>query len=110
MASSKIIPEVSYCVVADDEPRLRQVLARLMTGDGFTCLEAPTGADALQLIEQYPVSLLLTDLRMPKMDGMELLARVREQHPDVAVILITAVADVEVALNCLSLGAMDYLT
>jgi putative two-component system response regulator len=110
MANPNITPDAAYCVVADDEPRLRQVLARLMSGDGFTCLQAGSGVEALELIETHPVSLLLTDLRMPKMDGMQLLQRVRAEYPDVAVILITAVADVEVALNTLSLGAMDYLT
>lgn len=96
--------------MVDDEPRLRQVLMRLMESDGFSCVEAGTGADALQILEQLPVTLVLTDLRMPQMDGIELLRRVRAQWPDVAVVMITAVADVEVAVSCLSIGAMDYLT
>jgi response regulator RpfG family c-di-GMP phosphodiesterase len=99
-----------YCVVADDEPRLRQVLVRLMTSDGFTCLEAGDGEEALQQLEKVPAQLLLTDLRMPRLDGIELLKRARAAYPDLAVILITAVADVDVALSCLASGAMDYLT
>jgi response regulator RpfG family c-di-GMP phosphodiesterase len=99
-----------YCVVADDEPRLRQVLVRLMTSDGFTCLEAGDGEEALQQLEKVPAQLLLTDLRMPRLDGIELLKRARALYPDLAVILITAVADVDVALSCLASGAMDYLT
>lgn len=99
-----------YCVVADDEPRLRQVLVRLMTSDGFTCLEAGDGEAALQQLETVPAQLLLTDLRMPRLDGIELLKRARAAYPDLAVILITAVADVDVALSCLASGAMDYLT
>jgi response regulator RpfG family c-di-GMP phosphodiesterase len=97
-------------VIADDEPRLRQVLVRLMTGDGFTCLEAGDGIEALEKLESVPASLLLTDLRMPRMDGLELLRQARAKYPDLAVILITAVADVELALSCLANGAMDYLT
>lgn len=99
-----------YCVVADDEPRLRQVLVRLMKGDGFTCLEAANGEEALEQLARVPVQLLLTDLRMPRLDGIELLKRAREKYPDLAVILITAVADVDIALSCLAGGAMDYLT
>jgi response regulator RpfG family c-di-GMP phosphodiesterase len=98
------------CLVVDDEPRLRQVLMRLMESDGFSCVEAGTGADALHILERLPVTLVLTDLRMPQMDGIELLRQVRARWPDVAVVMITAVADVEVAVSCLSAGAMDYLT
>jgi putative two-component system response regulator len=96
--------------VVDDEPRLRQVLMRLMESDGFSCVEAGTGADALDILERLSVTLVLTDLRMPQMDGIELLRRVKARWPDIAVVMITAVADVEVAVSCLASGAMDYLT
>ncbi|HUF66774.1 MAG TPA: HD domain-containing phosphohydrolase [Gemmatimonadaceae bacterium] len=102
--------ELLRCVVADDEPRLRQVLVRVMEGEGFICDEAGTGVEALAHLQRAPAALVLTDLRMPEMDGMELLTAVRERYPDVGVILITAVADVEVALRALTAGAMDYLT
>src|SRR3954466_10681028 len=99
-----------YCLIVDDEPRLRQVLAHLMKSDGFTCLEAGNGEEALAHPQQHPVTLVMSDLRMPKMDGLELLRQVRSRWPDVAVVMITAVADVEVAVSCLAIGAMDYLT
>ncbi len=98
------------CLVVDDEPRLRQALVRLMNGDGFSCLEAGSGGEALAILEKEPVALLLSDMRMPQMDGQELLRNLRLRHPDVAVVMITAVAEVEVAVACLSLGAMDYIT
>lgn len=97
-------------MVADDEPRLRHILVRLMSGDGFTCLEAADGEEALEQLARVPAQLLLTDLRMPRLDGTELLRRARELYPDLAVILITAVAEIDVALGCLADGAMDYLT
>jgi response regulator RpfG family c-di-GMP phosphodiesterase len=97
-------------LIVDDEPRLRQVLMRLMSRDGFACVDAPDGAAAIAQMEREPVSLVLSDLRMPGMDGLELLRNVRERWPDTAVVMITAVADVEVAVSCLSLGAVDYLT
>ena len=99
-----------YCLFGDDEPRLRQVLVHLMRNDGFTCLEAGNGEDALEHLERQPVTLVMSDLRMPKMDGLELLRRIRGRWPDTAVVMITAVADVEVAVSCLAIGAMDYLT
>jgi response regulator RpfG family c-di-GMP phosphodiesterase len=98
-----------YCLIVDDEPRLRQVMAHLMRSDGFQCVEAANGLEALMLLETTPAILVLSDLRMPKMDGMELLRAIRARFPDIAVVMITAVADVEMAVNCLSLGAADYV-
>ncbi|MGZ8456908.1 MAG: response regulator, partial [Gemmatirosa sp.] len=97
-------------IIVDDEPRLRQVLVRLMSRDGFECVDVPDGHAALAAMVDYPAPLLLSDLRMPGMDGVELLRQVRDRWPDTAVVMITAVADVEVAVGCLALGAMDYLT
>jgi len=107
-AESAAAPQ--YCLVVDDEPRLRQVLVHLMRTDGFTCLEAGNGEDALELLAQHRVTLVMSDLRMPRMDGLELLRQTRARWPDVAVVMITAVADVDVAVSCLAIGAMDYLT
>ena len=98
------------CLVVDDEPRLRQALVRLMQLDGFTCFECGSGIEALDILAREPVILILSDLRMPKMDGAMLLREVRERYPDVAVIMITAVAEVEVAVECLGRGAMDYIS
>ncbi len=97
------------CLIVDDEPRLRQAMAHLMRGDGFQCIEAANGIEALQQLEHHPVALMLSDLRMPKMDGLELLRESRKRFPDLAVVMITAVADVEVAVNCLAGGAADYV-
>ncbi|MEP6492331.1 MAG: HD domain-containing phosphohydrolase [bacterium] len=98
-----------YCLIVDDEPRLRQVMVHLMRGDGFQCIEAANGLEALEQLEKYPVILVLSDLRMPKMDGFELLGQIRARFADAAVVMITAVADVEIAVNCLAVGAADYV-
>ncbi|HEX6048476.1 MAG TPA: HD domain-containing phosphohydrolase [Gemmatimonadaceae bacterium] len=105
-------PDVTapHCVVVDDEAHLRRVLMRLMQNEGFVCHEAPNGRLALELLARVPATLLLSDLHMPELDGMGLLREVREHHPDTAVIMITAVADVATAVSALSVGAMDYLT
>ncbi|HEU4989112.1 MAG: response regulator [Gemmatimonadota bacterium] len=98
------------CLIVDDEAPLRQVLMHLMRGDGFACAEAANGRDALDYLESHRVTLLISDLRMPQVDGIELLREVRTRYPDTAVVMITAVADVDVAVKCLAIGAMDYLT
>jgi putative two-component system response regulator len=102
--------DVFDCLVVDDEPRLRQVLVSLMRNDGYRCLEAGNGAEALDLLEQHRVTLVMSDMRMPRVDGIELLKQVRTRWPDVAMVMITAVSDVETAVSCLAMGAMDYLT
>src|ERR1041385_4226066 len=101
--------DVRRCLVVDDEARLRTVLMQLMRIDGFECLEAGNGEEALAVLEKQPVTLVLSDLRMPRMSGIELLREIRARFPDTAVVLITAVADVDVGVNCLPLGAADYL-
>jgi putative two-component system response regulator len=97
------------CLIVDDEPRLRQVMVHLMRGDGFQCVEAGNGLEALEQLTKYPAALVLSDLRMPKMDGFELLRELRTRYPDIAVVMITAVADAEIAVSCLAIGASDYV-
>ena len=102
-------PNAMQCLVVDDEPRLRRVLVRLLEGDGFTCREAGSGVEAIALLEHERIPLVLSDLRMPQMDGVSLLREVVSRWPDTAVVMITAVAEVESAVACLQLGAMDYV-
>jgi putative nucleotidyltransferase with HDIG domain len=97
------------CLVVDDEPRLRRVLVRLLEGDGFTCAEAGSGVEALAELERQPVPLVISDLRMPEMDGVTLLREVITRWPETAVIVVTAVAEVESAVACLQMGALDYV-
>ncbi len=97
------------CVVVDDEPRLRRVLVRLLEGDGFTCREAGSGTEALELLQRQPAPLVISDLRMPQMDGVTLLREILTRWPDTAVIVVTAVAEVESAVACLQMGALDYV-
>ena len=110
MSVTTTAQDAPYCLIVDDEPRLRQVLVHLMRNDGFRCLEAEDGEEALALLATHEVTLVMSDLRMPRLDGLGLLRKIRERWPDAAVVMITAVADVEVAVSCLAMGAMDYLT
>jgi response regulator RpfG family c-di-GMP phosphodiesterase len=81
-----------------------------MRADGFSCDEAGNGAEALERMQAHAATLVVTDLHMPQMDGIGLLKELRRLYPDTAVMMITAVADVGTAVNCLNVGAMDYLT
>ena len=97
------------CLVVDDEPRLRRVLVRLLENEGFACVEAGSGVAALRELEQTPVPLVISDLRMPEMDGVALLREINTRWPDTAVVVVTAVAEVESAVECLRMGALDYV-
>src|SRR5204862_6434880 len=97
------------CLVVDDEPRLRRVLVRLLAGEGFTCAEAGSGVEALRELEKEPAPLVISDLRMPEMDGVTLLREILTRWPETAVIVVTAVAEVESAVACLQMGALDYV-
>jgi putative two-component system response regulator len=103
------VAESPSCLIVDDEPRLRQILAQLLRSDGFRCLEASNGLEALEVLEREQVTLLMSDIQMPKMGGMELLGRVKAAYPDVAIVMITGNVDVHMAVDALSQGAMDYL-
>ena len=98
------------CLVVDDEPRLRRVLVQLLESDGFEVREAGTGVEALQEMETNPAPLVISDLRMPQMDGASLLRHLTQRWPDTAVVMVSAVADVDMAVKCLHLGALDYVS
>jgi response regulator RpfG family c-di-GMP phosphodiesterase len=98
------------CLIVDDEPRLRRVLVQLLESDGFEVREAGTGVEALQVMETHPAPLVISDLRMPQMDGANLLRHIVQRWPDTAVVMVSAVADVDMAVKCLHLGAFDYVS
>jgi DNA-binding NtrC family response regulator len=97
-------------LVVDDEVNARQALATLLADDGHEVREASDGFKALGVMQQWEPQILLTDLRMPLMDGITLLRKVREQRPDLIVIVMTAFASVETAVEAMKAGADDYLT
>lgn len=97
------------CLVVDDEPRIRNALARLLGAVGYRCEQADSGRSALTALEREPAPVVLTDIRMPDMDGVALLHEIRRRWPEVAVVMLTAVAEVETAVACLQAGAYDYI-
>lgn len=96
-------------LVVDDEERLRQVCQRVLGPKGHQVTEAPDGATGLLAIEQDKPDLVLVDLMMPVMDGMEFLAKAREVHPDLSFVVITGYATLEKAVEAMKEGADDFL-
>jgi PAS domain S-box-containing protein len=97
-------------LVVDDEKSIRSILSRELEAIGYTCMSAASSEEALETASLHDFDIVLTDLRMPGMSGMDLLSEMTAGHPDTAVILITAVSDVETAVEAMKLGASDYVT
>jgi nitrogen regulation protein NR(I) len=97
-------------LVADDEPNLRRVLAAQLQREGYEVHAVADGAEAVAALDDHHIDVVITDLRMPKVDGMQLLQHVAAHHPDVPVIMITAHGTVDTAVEALKLGAFDYVT
>ncbi|MBP8266923.1 MAG: sigma-54-dependent Fis family transcriptional regulator, partial [Zoogloea sp.] len=98
-----------YILIADDEPHMRRLLEIMLHKMGHTVFAACDGQEALELALKNPVDLVITDMRMPRMDGITLLSRLREEGLDVPVIVITAHGTVESAVDAMKRGASDYL-
>jgi serine/threonine protein kinase/CheY-like chemotaxis protein len=98
------------CVLlVDDEDLVRRALAHRLQRIGHTVLEAETGQGALELLGSNAIDVVLTDITMPDMGGVELLQLVRERKPDVPVLLMTGAPDIDTAVKAVQYGAFEYL-
>jgi CheY-like chemotaxis protein len=95
--------------VVDDELIVRDSIKEWLEDEGYTVDMAASGPEALDKLSTQPYHLMLTDIKMPGMDGVELLKRAHKSFPDLTVIMMTAYATVETAIEALKIGALDYL-
>jgi putative two-component system response regulator len=99
------------CLVVDDDVQVRRALARVIVSQGLACLEAGSGAEALELLAASgEVPVCISDIYMPEMDGVSFLREALKRYPDMAIIMLTGVAEVSTAVECLQLGALDYIS
>jgi response regulator RpfG family c-di-GMP phosphodiesterase len=95
----------------DDDAQVRQVLTRVIATHGLSPVEACSGADALAVLRRMgEVPLCISDIYMPEMDGVTFLREALQRYPDMAVIMLTGMAEVNTAVECLKLGALDYIS
>ena len=97
-------------LIVDDDQSIREFLEILLDKEGYRICSVASGEDAIQLMEQKDVSLVITDVRMPGIDGVTLLKKIKARYPDIPVILITAFASMDSAVAAMKEGAWDYLT
>src|SRR4029077_11750038 len=105
-----MLPERKQVLIVDDEPNLRRILSAQLTRDGYDVLTAEDGEQGLHLLREHHIDLVITDLKMPKVDGMTLLRRALEEEPELPIILITAHGTIDTAVEALKLGAFDFVT
>ena len=96
-------------LVVDDEEIVIRSCLRILGECGYEVEAVQSGGDALRKVEESRYDVIILDIMMPKMDGLEVLQRVKETHPDVDVIMVTGLSQIETAVRCMKLGAFDYL-
>lgn len=96
-------------LIVDDEAAIRRLLRRKLSGEGYQCEEADTAEQILNTLKTSPIALVILDIKMPGKSGIELLPEIKSGYPDTAVIMATAVNEVNVAVQCLKQGADDYI-
>ncbi|MBI5266656.1 MAG: response regulator [candidate division Zixibacteria bacterium] len=97
-------------LIVDDDTMARKLIEKILVREGYRVLQADNGRAALELLEQTPVNIIVSDIRMPVMNGYDLLKAVKERFPSIPVILITAFGDTYSVRDGLVLGADEYIT
>jgi signal transduction histidine kinase len=96
-------------LILDDESHVRRVVSRTLEGKGYACAQAASGSEALKILAERPFELVISDIMMPGMSGLEVLEAARQLRPDIAFIMLTGVDSQKTAMRALDLGAYGYL-
>mgnify|MGYP000144444644 CR=1 FL=1 len=99
-----------HILLVDDEPLVRRSLSEFLTLEGYSVSTATNGKEALQSLQTYAPDIVITDIKMPEMDGIEFLRNVKKQYPEMPVILITGYGSINSAVDAMKEGAYDYIT
>jgi len=106
----EMLPEKKQVLIVDDEPNLRKILSAQLTRDGYDVMIAEDGEQGLSMLKENHIDMVITDLKMPKVDGMTLLKEALREDPELPIVMITAHGTVDTAVEALKSGAFDYLT
>jgi len=102
---------MNTCVlIVEDDAHMRSALGQWLTLSGFRTQTAASAAEALTLLDAHIIDVVLTDIKMPKISGLELMKRLRKEHPNLPVVLFTGEGDIPMAVSAMREGAFDFLT
>lgn len=102
--------EKARIMIVDDEKGMRDFLRYLLEGEGYHVAHAANGAEALTKLKQDSTDLILADIKMPGMDGLEMLRQIKEIDPNIVVIVMTGYSSLETAIKAIKYNAHNYLT
>src|SRR6185295_5236345 len=97
-------------LVADDDASIRSLLRQLLTDEGYSITEAATGTEVVSQVSESSPDLVIMDVRMPELDGIEALPKVKQASPKTSVLIMTAFGSSNAAIKAMELGAFDYIT
>ena len=100
---------MSLVLVIDDEPGIRSVLHDILTDEGYSVISAEDGIEGLALLRENPVDLVILDVWLPNMGGIDVLKQIKEEYPDLEVIVISGHANIDMAVKAVKLGAFDFI-
>ncbi|MFC1494263.1 sigma-54-dependent transcriptional regulator [Thermodesulfobacteriota bacterium] len=103
------IKKINKVLIVDDEAVVRNGISRALEEKNMLTVTAPGGSKALDILKEHSFDLMLLDIKMPDMDGLSILKKVKSLYPRLNVIMITGYPTIETAINCIKLGAVDYL-
>jgi two-component system, NtrC family, response regulator PilR len=101
---------INRALIVDDEETVREILAGFLESFGFEAVTAEDGEEALQIFKKTPFDIVISDMMMPNMGGMDLLNELKQIDPDVIFVLITGYPSMESAIEAIKKGARDYIT
>ncbi len=103
---------MSKILIIEDEAAIRRVLAKILSeeSDTYQVIESEDGLEGIELIKKEDFDLILCDIKMPKMDGVEVLEAVKKIKPEIPIVMISGHGDLDTAVNTMRLGAFDYIS
>src|SRR4030043_768636 len=96
-------------LILDDEEMICRMLSRRLIKEGYSCVTAHSGREALTHFYKNAFSLIISDIKMPEMNGIELLKKVKAMHPKMIVIIVTAYPEIDMAIEAMRVGAYDFI-
>ena len=103
-------PSLGKVLVVDDELSIRELLAEFLSSRGYFCESVDSGEAAVERLRSNGFDLVISDIRMPKVTGLQLLDHLGQHYPETAAIMITAVSELQTAVDAMKQGASDYIT
>lgn len=97
-------------LVVDDEEMMRSLLTKILSREGYNILTAEDGLQALEMLREDKIDIVISDMKMPRMNGFELLKHIKDEYPTTGVIIMTAYGDTYTVKDALLLGADEYIT